>query len=588
MITKDITEAIQQALKDLGVRTSEAELTHPAELSHGDYSTNVALIYAKELKMKPKELAERLLQGLTLNLQKGQTFVSRVEIAGAGFINFYLSKEFFANAVREVGDDFGKNKIRAGEKIFFEHTQPNPFKEFHIGHLMNNIIGEATSRVLEWNGAKLMRATYHGDVGLHVAKSLWGLRRMEPKMLDISVLGRAYAMGNEAYEADIAAKQDIIALNKALYAKSDPKLMKLYEEGRVVSLEHFELLYKKLGSSFDIHFFESEAGEVGSKLVREAIGSVFEESEGAVVYKGEQDGLHTRVFLNSEGLPTYEAKEVGLAQLKRKKFAYDRSITVTANEQNDFFKVVEKAVEKLFPELKGKLQHLSHGVLKLSTGKMSSRTGTIISAESLIEQVKKLVKAKVEEPASAQGSGLARREMSEKEKEELSEIVAIGAIKYSILRQAIGGDTIFDFEKSISFEGDSGPYLQYSYVRAKSVLEKAKEVLGVADVVDVVDVGNVLDARHLTHIQHVQPTTLERLLCRFPEVVERAGKEMEPHYITTYLTGLAGTFNSWYAHEKIVDASDPTSPYKVALTSAFSIVMKNGLWLLGIGVPTRM
>ena len=202
-------------------------------------------------------------------------------------------------------------------------------------------------------------------------------------------------------------------------------------------------------------------------------------------------------------------------------------------------------------------------MLKLTTGKMSSRKGNIITGESLIEDVENLVKDKIKD-----------RNFSESEKQEVAEIVAIGAIKYSILRQAIGGDIIFDFDKSISFEGDSGPYLQYACVRANSVLEKA--------ISQGVTLGNA------PKVTPWETTELEKYLYRFPEVVERAGKEYAPHYIVTYLTELASAFNSSYAKEKIIDKEDLSSPYKIALTQATAHILKSGLNLLGIKVPERM
>jgi len=241
-------------------------------------------------------------------------------------------------------------------------------------------------------------------------------------------------------------------------------------------------------------------------------------------------------------LPTYEAKEVGLAKIKKEKYPFDHSVTVTANEQDAFFQVVEVAIGEVFPELKGKLKHLSHGMLRLPTGKMSSRTGDVITAEELIEDVKKRVKD--------------------------DEQVAIGAIKYMILRQAIGNDIIFDIEKSVSTEGDSGVYLQYAYARTNSLLEKAGKT------------GDTNAPRENTH-------EIEHLLYRFPEVVERAGKEYAPHYITTYLTELAGSFNNFYAHEQVLGDS-PESEYRLAIVEAFNIVIKNGLNILGIPALERM
>lgn len=531
MIAEDIRKLIDEALKSLDLKVGDFVVEHPADLKMGDYSTNVGIKY----KDKRDELVRYIAQNKPSEVEK-------VELAGPGFINFYLSKEFFKESLEEIiekEDEFGKNENLEGEKVIIEHTQPNPFKDFHIGHLMNNVVGEAVAGIFRANGAEVKTASYHGDVGLHVAKAIWG-RMRNPKLL----WGKAYAYGAENYERH---KDEIIEINKKIYNKSDSTLNALYEKGRKESLESFEPIYKRLSSNFDYHFYEREAGEVGKELVEKNIGKVFEKSEGAIIFKGEnfEPKTHTRVFLNSEGLPTYEAKEVGLAKIKREKWQYDRSITITANEQDSFFCVVEVAIGKIFPELMGKLKHLSHGILKLPSGKMSSRTGTVITAEALIEEVKKKVKG--------------------------DEAVAIGAIKYMILRQAIGNDIVFDIEKSVSTEGDSGVYLQYAYARTNSLLAKAK-----SQTRSVWEGGRSMGTREI-----------ERLLYRFPEIVERAGREYAPHYITTYLTELAGSFNNFYAHEQIIDDS-PESSYRLAITKAFNIVMKNGLTILGIPAPERM
>ena len=582
MIVEDLKKAVMATLTEIGVKGPEVVFEHPAEFSHGDVSTNVALVYAKELKIKPRELAESIRLALVKVLAQDEMGISKVEIAGPGFINFYFTRRFFAEEVGAIEEGYGKNKQLAGKKVMVEYTDPNPFKEFHIGHLMNNAVGESIARLFEFQGATVVRACWQGDVGLHVAKAIWGMKkkfnvqRSTFKELTIRMLGEAYVFGSEMYEADETAKKEISALNRIIFEKSDAEVNMLYDAGRKVSLEHFEEIYKILGTKFNHYFFEGIEGREGVPIVEEGLKKgVFEKSDGATVYKGEKKGLHTRVFINSQGLPTYEAKELGLNQAKfRVEPALDTSIIITANEQSDYFRVVLSAMSEVLPEVAKRTKHIAHGMLKFASGKMSSRTGNVITGESLIEQVKELVQEKIKE-----------REMSPDEKEKLAEMVAIGAIKYSILRQAIGGDIIFDFEKSISFEGDSGPYLQYSYVRARSVLVKAKDVPG------VVGDKNVVIEKHIEHLQqfqHIQPFPLERLLVRFPEVVARAGEEYQPHYVTTYLTELAGVFNSWYANEKIIDASDPSSPYKLALTEKFAQVMKNGLWILGIKVPERM
>jgi arginyl-tRNA synthetase len=532
---------------------------HPADLSKGDYSTNVALVFAKILKKNPVELAKEIVEKISSKLPPE---ISKVETAGPGFINFFLSQEFFDQSVKEIADkgkDFGSSDILIGKKYFVEYTQPNPFKDFHIGHMMNNTIGETLARLFEKGGADVKRATYHGDVGIHVAKTIYGLQK-ENMEVSVTSMGKAYPLGNTAYEEDEQAKKEITDLNKKIYEKSDAVINALYEQGREVSLAYFETMYARLGSDFDFHFYESEAGAIGKEIVESFIGPVFEKSQGAVIFHGEDYGLHTRVFLNAEGLPTYEAKEVGLAQIKKDIFPYDLSLTITANEQDDFFRVVEVAIGKVFSELEGKLKHLSHGVLKLTTGKMSSRTGGVISAESFMDEVKESIVNKMNE---------SDRNIPEGEKSAIAEMIALGAIKYWILRQSIGKDIVFDKEKALSLEGDSGPYLQYAHTRALSVLRKAK------------DAGIEADTT-------VEQNDLARKLYRLPEVIEESLSLQAPQQLVTYLTDLASTFNNFYAHNQILVENDPLSGKRVALVSAFAVVMKNGLETLGIGVPERM
>jgi len=555
-----LEKEIKSILESFGVKDPKVSFDYPARMDFGDLSTNVAMAYAKELGKNPHDLAEEIKEHLVTALPS-----MKVEVV-SGFINFFFDTNYFSQIVsKALSDKYGKNENLKGQKTIVEYTDPNPFKEFHIGHLMPNVIGESISRIIEANGAEVKRVNYQGDVGLHVAKAVWAIQKgVDSKS--------AYVEGHKAYEEDKEAKKEIIEINKKIYDKSDEKINKIYENSRKQSLDYFENIYKQLGTKFDFYFFESEVGGFGKKVVERNIPNVFEKSDpepeqarygagGAVIFRGGKydPKLHTRVFINKEGLPTYEAKELGLAKMKYDKYPYDKSIIVTANEINEYFKVLLKAMSFVFPELAQKTTHISHGMLKLPEGKMSSRTGNIILADTLINQVKTKILEKIND-------------------DEIAEVIAIGAIKYFILRQAIGGDIIFDFDKSVSFEGDSGPYLQYATVRANSLLKKAS-----------------MSRRHLD-ICHLavkppsdwQTTDLERLLERFPSVVERAGSEYAPHHIVTFLIELAGEFNSFYASHKIIDQTDPTSPYRLALTQAFVFVMSAGLDLLGIKVPEKM
>ena len=579
---KEIKNLIKDALKNLEIETNDIALEHPEDLKNGDYSTNVAMAIAKSVKTNPKELAKKIVAEINrLNVDKN---IEKIEVAGAGFINFHLSRKFFAKSIEEIlnqTDNVGKNTILTGKKIMIEYTDPNPFKPFHIGHLMTNAIGESIAKILEHSGAEVFRAVYQGDVGLHVAKAIYGLlqnKKLQSKKgshnLQATNIGKAYAQGAGAYEDKPEAKKEIEEINLKLYDKTDKKINEIYDWGFKVTMEAFEDLYKMLGTKFDFYFLESNMADIGREIVNANKGKIFEESDGAIVFKAEKYNpkLHTRVFITSKNLPTYETKELGLTEEKFKTEPnLDLSIVVTGNEQVDYMRVVAKAISIMHPEFEKKMLHRSHGMMRFVGGKMSSRKGNVITGEVLLNDVHDAILEKMID-----------REFSNEMREKIASDVGVAAIKYSILKQSTGGDIIYDFEKSVSFEGDSGPYLQYSYVRAKSVLEKAQK-------------ENILpDFKFLP--AEIRPNgdssgrvfEIEKLLYKFPEIVSRSVEEYEPHYIANYLIEVARAFNSFYGNNLIVEKKDKTSSYKVALTYAFSFVMKTGLHLLGIVAPEKM
>lgn len=540
-------------------------LEYPADESHGDYALTIAMKLAKQLGKNPREIAEAIIASLSHH-QGMQEFVQSMEVAGPGFINLRLHPSFFTKELSAINEEYGKNSELAGKKAIIEYTDPNPFKVLHIGHLMSNTIGESLSRILQWSGAEIKRANYQGDVGMHVAKTLWGLQSMGLDQLpkdaalseQVAYLGQAYAKGSTAYaDGELNVQEEIKKINKAVYEQSDENLNDLYAWGRQVSLDYFETQYQKLGTKFDYYFFESNVAKPGMELVQEFLKKgIFEESKGAIIFPGEKYDLHTRVFLNAEGLPTYEAKELGLAKVKYEQYPYDLSVVVTGNEINQYFQVLLKAMEFVYPELQKKTVHIGHGMLRLPEGKMSSRTGSVIAAEDLIKQAEERAKEK-----------------ETKAKGDISTPVAIGAIKFSILSQSAGSDIIFDFEKSLSFEGDSGPYLQYTYARSQSILRKANE-------------QGLTPSNELPDGWETQ--SVERLLLRFPEEVQKSLHHYSSHYIAMYLLQLARAYNSWYGNTKIIDPEDTATGYRLFLVQAIAQVMKNGLWLLGIEVVEEM
>lgn len=580
MIKEEIIDLIKKAILALNISEKDIPIftmEHPDEMNHGDYATNVALVLSKKLKKSPEEIAKQVVEKIQEALRQAQdnSSIQKISIAGPGFINFYLTDEYFVGRVGEIlraGKKYGTNNMLKGQKTIVEYTDPNPFKEFHIGHLMSNAIGESISRIIEALGSQIIRVSYGGDVGLHVAKSIYMVLKQKEKVSQIkkenlqtqlSFWAKSYVDGSTAYDTDPFAKSEIDNLNKIIFDKSDEIINGLYLWGRQISIDHFQEVFKRLDTHFVYNFWESEVVSDALKAIAEGQAkNILEKSEGAIIFKGENYGLHTRVFVNSKGVPTYEAKELGLSLKKIELYNFDSSIIITGNEQNDYFRVLLKVIGLLRPTVKDKTTHIGHGMLRFASGKMSSRKGNVITGMSLLAQVKEIILAKMKE-----------REFSDEEREEIAEKITIGAIRYSILRQTNGKNIIFDFDKSLSFEGDSGPYLQYACVRAKSILEKA---------------GKEEIRAEVESSKYNVVGELPKLLIRFPEIVERTGQEYSPHYLVTYLTELASVFNTFYAKEIVVDKNDLNSPFKVALTLAFSIVLENGLNLLGIKVPNKM
>ncbi|MBI1838847.1 MAG: arginine--tRNA ligase [Candidatus Colwellbacteria bacterium] len=579
MLLVSLRRLIEKETGETDFSLDEAELN-----GRGDFSTNVAFLLAKSAstadvpkrrKVSPmtvaEDLKERFLKGASAS------FFEKAEVAAPGFINFWVSKKAVEDELVDITG--GKNRVGlnefSGKKVMVEYTDPNPFKQFHIGHLMTNTIGESIARLCEAAGAEVTRVNYQGDVGLHVALSIWGIMKINDEMPDESAtladktkfLGRAYALGATGYKEDAEAKVEIEGLNKKIYERTDEEINKIYDLGRKWSLDYFENLYKRLDTKFIHYFFESEVGSYGVEIVK-AHPEVFIKSEGAIIFPGEKYGLHNRVFINSLGLPTYEAKELGLNKRKAELYNPDVSLIVTAKEINEYFHVLLKAMEFVVPEIGSKTKHIGHGMLRLPTGKMSSRTGNVITAEALLSELRDAVSVKINN----------REDLTDIEKEEIKERVAIAAIRYSILKQGIGKDIIFDIDTSVSFHGDSGPYLQYTYARLKSILRKARLNGGSADEAefDAKNISMETDAKIILK------------LARFQEVVRRAAHASQPNYVATYLYDLAQVVNHYYEINNILQSDTSIKAVRLNLISAVAETLKNGLNLLGIKTLERM
>lgn len=545
----ELASGVASAVKELFGVDISVELTRPDE-QFGDYSTNVALQLSRQLGKNPRETAAIISEELRVKLTEQ---VSDVSVAGPGFINLTLTDASLAQSLTARS-----KKPLAGQQILVEFGDPNPFKQMHIGHLYSYIVGDSICYLLEAAGADVKRLSYHGDVGLHVAKAIWGMQQgnygAKPMSDPIgNNIGLFYSKGAQAYENDASAKQQIDEINRQVY-EQDPAVRELYEEGKARSFANFDLTLQELrikndGQTNNGRYLESQSAPVGLELVKANTPKVFTNSDGAVVFDGEKVGLHTRVFVTSKGLPTYEAKDLGLTKLKERDFPdAAKSIIITASEQAEYFKVMLAALKEINPGLATKTQHLTHGFVSLSSGKMSSRTGQVYGALNLIVDVEQAMK------------DLGRGE---------SEDIKIGAIKYTFLKHRLGSDLVYDFTESVSLEGNSGPYLQYAHARARSILAKASEQKSSS--MDNFELGE---------------RSLAQKISEYPEVVELATNELMPHHICTYLYELAQEFNRFYEKNRVI--GDPREQVRLTLVASYADKLKQGLSLLGINAPDKM
>ena len=558
---REIEKIIAQAVKTAFDTQVEVELSRPEE-KFGDYSTNVAMQLASELQKNPRQIAEELVGHIQDN---SSDIFSDVSIAGAGFINLTLTDKSIIEAASKKPE-----KPLADQTIVTEYSDPNPFKILHAGHLYTSIVGDAISNLLENAGADVHRVNFGGDVGLHVAKNMWSMIQTlggenPDKLSEIEENNRAqwmadnYIKGTNAYEDNDDAKQEIVALNKKIYEihnsnDHDSNLAKIYWTCRQWSYDYFDEFYAQIGSKFEKYYPESQTAPVGLQTVKKHIGSVYEESDGAIIFDGDKYGLHTRVFINSEGLPTYEAKDVGLIMLKKSDYNFDKSVVITGNEIDQYMKVVLKSIEQYEPELVQATTHLTHGMVKLQGGeKMSSRKGNILKADDVLKA------------AAAASQQLHGKESAE---------TVMGAVKYAFLKHRMGGDIVYDPKESVSVEGNSGPYLQYAHARARSIIRKA----------DNPDSAQIVLPENES--LNFEERSLVRKISEFPEVVVAATDELMPHHICTYLYELAQNFNRFYENNQVI--GDQRQALRLSLVRVYSNVLSSGLKLLGISAPEEM
>lgn len=560
---------IELIAKAAGVSELEVAPTiENAREGFGDVSSKIAFILAKKLGKNPVEIAKELAD--KINAEKDAD-IEKIEAAGP-YLNFYLSDKSSLEFIKKLSKGKIKPKKKTGKKIVVEFFHANTHKGVHIGHIRNISIGEALSRVFEFNGDKVIRANYQGDIGPHVAKCLWGFinlyKEEAPENKRGEWLGKVYAESSARIKDKPELEEQVKQINLKLYA-GDKKIVSTWKKTRQWCLDDFEEFYKTFGVKFNQFYFESKTEKVGKRIVLELLDKgLVKLDQGAIIMDLKDDGLGVFVLITKEGYPLYSAKDIGLAKIKFDKYNPDQSIHVVGKEQEMYFKQLFKTLEKTgFEKIAKASYHLIYELVMLPEGKMSSREGTMVLYNDLL---KKLIEVAKQEVCKR------HQDWTEGDVAKIAGQIALGALKFTMVRRESNRNLIFNWEEALKLEGDTGPHLQYAYVRTKGILRKADEAKQIAKV-------------SKKYRLNEQEKSMIKALEEFEGVTIKSAKDFAPNYIANYLLDLASTFNKFYDSNRVLNAEKKEEiETRLAIVKATNLVLEKGLELLGISCPEKM
>jgi arginyl-tRNA synthetase len=566
-IKKEIVKILRESdlLKDENI---EVTLETPPQPEFGDLASKICFSLSKKLKKSPFDIANEIVK--KIKIQKN-SLISKVETK-AGYINFFFNypkiTEIVLRTILKEKDSYGYSDIGEKKRFMVEFAHPNTHKGFHIGHLRNISIGESVSRILEFTGHKVFRTNYQGDIGPHVAKALWGFINLykckAPKENKGEWIGEVYTEVNKKFSDDERVNKEIIEINNKLYDR-DKEIFKLWKMTRKWSLDDFEKIYKQLGAKFDKYYFEGEvekrAVEISKELLKKGIAKL---SEGAIIIDLSEYNLAVFVLLTREGNPVYESKDLALAEREFGDFKINRCIHVVGSEQKLYFQQLFKVFELIGSPGVGKSYHLVYELVNLKTGKMSSRLGSVVLYTQLRDKILKKIYREIEER---------NPKLSKKEKQSLAEKIAVGALKYGMLSIGCDKVLVFDWEKALMLEGNTGPYLQYAHTRCNGILNKVKK----------------WEENAVNENLNSEEKKLVKKLSEFPAVIEQALRDFRPHYLCNYTYELATVFSEFYHLCPVLKTEKKElKNFRLSLVKATKITLKNCLYLLGIETPEMM
>jgi len=565
---EEIREVLARVLKELKFGTEEINLEHPTEEKYGDYACNVAMVIAKKQKKNPIEVAEKIKEEILRQAQ--DEFLEKIQVAGSGFINFYLKKDFLTKQAEKANYEieFRNDLARYGEgkTVVIDYSAPNIAKPFGIGHLRSTNIGQAIYNLHKILGWKCIGDNHLGDWGTQFGKLITAIKKNKTDLDELTIgdLEKLYVKFHEEAEKDPKLEDEA----REWFAKlerGDEEARSLWQKCVDISLAEFDRVYQRLGVKIDVAYGESYYEKMLPEVIEEVKKrGLAKKSEGALIV--ELPGIPPAMIEKSNGTTTYFTRDLAAVKFRRDNWNPGRIIYEVGADQTLHFRQLFEVAKMMGWSDNCQMVHVAHGLIRWAEGKFSTRKGQTIHLEEVLKKA-------VEEAKKVVAEVKKGKKMGKEEKAEMIEAVAIGAVKFNDLSQDPKKDIIFDWEKVMSLQGDSGPYLQYTLARCRSVLEKT-------EIKEQKNIGET--PREINE----EEEKLLRQLARVEEKIVEAAERFSPAVLAEYLLKVARDYNEFYGKNRIIN--QPEEVWRVFLTRTTMSVLETGLMILGIKVVERM
>ncbi|GHA77684.1 arginine--tRNA ligase [Pontibacter akesuensis] len=590
-ISQRISQALQ-AVFQISVDAAQIAL-QPTRKEFAGSFTFVTFPYTKQVGKGPEQIGQALGEYLKENASEIRDFN-----VVKGFLNLEVEEAEWLQLFRGIMGNTNYGQAEAsGRKVMVEYSSPNTNKPLHLGHLRNNFLGYSVSEILKANGHEVMKVNLVNDRGIHICKSMLAYEKMgsgeTPESSGLKgdhLVGKYYVLFDKAYKEQV---EELVAngMEKEEAKKKAPLMLEAqdmllkWEQGdeQVVNLwkkmntwvyAGFDQTYRTIGVDFDKYYYESQTYTLGKERVEEGLqkGVFFNKDNGSVWVDLTEEGLDEKLLLRADGTSVYITQDLGTAELKYNDFPYDQSVYVVADEQNYHFQVLKAALKKLGKPYAEGIYHLSYGMVDLPSGKMKSREGTVVDADELVQEMIDTARQQTEELGKIEG-------FTEAQAQELYHTLAMGALKYFLLKVDPKKRMLFNPQESIDFRGNTGPFIQYTHARISAILRKAGEM------------GISVDAASFGNFEKLHETEQEVIiqLVNFPAVVKEAGNLFAPSVIASYAYELAKAYNRFYQEVSIFNETDEQArSFRIALSAMVARFVRESMKLLGIEVPERM